>query len=346
MESDSQTVAQEEIEELEELEPTIGQLLRDARVEQNLSLDAVVQATRIRLTHIEDIESDRFDRIPSRGYLVGYIRNYSKFLNLDSEEITQKFKSSLSEETELGANSFSRHGDSRGFGEILRTNPSIIFGTLVAIAVLLVAGALWYVFTNTDLGNTDASEEVPSSTQSSVEPVTETTLTVVEESEVQAEDNSSIFSAVDSSGTSAFNTPSSVANEIDPPLENSAEIEQITATTESAPEPVIPAEEPMLVEVEEVEHEPEEEEIASEPQPVLVFEFEDASWIEVSDAEGEVLLNQLGNAGEILDIVDAEPPFEIKLGYAPGVQIQYRGESVELEQYIQNNKMASLVLAP
>ena len=48
-------------------------------------------------------------------------------------------------------------------------------------------------------------------------------------------------------------------------------------------------------------------------------------------------------AGDHLE-VRGEAPFTITLGYAPGVQLEYNGESVMLAQHTNDNDVAGLVL--
>ncbi len=62
----------------------------------------------------------------------------------------------------------------------------------------------------------------------------------------------------------------------------------------------------------------------------LALEFVKDSWVEVVDARDHILAVSLQRAGSRLDL-EGQPPFEIRLGFAPGVRITYRGEPVELE---------------
>lgn len=62
----------------------------------------------------------------------------------------------------------------------------------------------------------------------------------------------------------------------------------------------------------------------------LALEFVKDSWVEVVDARDHILAVSLQRAGSRLDL-EGQPPFEVRLGYAPGVRITYRGEAVELE---------------
>ncbi len=65
----------------------LGDLLRRTREEKGLSLDQVMEATRIRKEFLQALEEEDFDRLPAAVYVKGFLRNYATFLGLDPEEI-------------------------------------------------------------------------------------------------------------------------------------------------------------------------------------------------------------------------------------------------------------------
>jgi len=62
---------------------TIGQFLRQKRLEKQVALDQVSTETNIRINFLEAIESDRLDLIPSVSQARGFIRLYAAFLGLN-----------------------------------------------------------------------------------------------------------------------------------------------------------------------------------------------------------------------------------------------------------------------
>lgn len=70
----------------------VGLLLRSAREAQHLSLEDVERATKIRAKFLSAIEDDDFSKIPSLVYTKGFIKNYSEFLNLDSDMVLSYFR--------------------------------------------------------------------------------------------------------------------------------------------------------------------------------------------------------------------------------------------------------------
>lgn len=68
-------------------EEELGLLLKTRREELGLSIDDVVQETKIRSKYLLAIETGEFQVIPGEVYLRGFIRSYAKFLNLDSAQL-------------------------------------------------------------------------------------------------------------------------------------------------------------------------------------------------------------------------------------------------------------------
>ncbi len=74
---------------------SIGEQLRQARQAQDISLDQVSQATHIRLRYLEALEADQFDLLPSATQLRGFLRAYSEYLKLNSNELIQTLDGDL-----------------------------------------------------------------------------------------------------------------------------------------------------------------------------------------------------------------------------------------------------------
>lgn len=68
----------------------------------------------------------------------------------------------------------------------------------------------------------------------------------------------------------------------------------------------------------------------------LFFQFSEDCWVEIFDTEGEILYQDLMRSRQSLHLVGA-PPFQIRLGYAPGVTLAYNGEPVPLAPHTRNN---------
>jgi len=76
------------------LDPTvaIGAALAAARRSLGLSLEEISETTRVRVRHLEALESGRFDQLPSRPFTIGYVRAYAKALGLDADATASRFR--------------------------------------------------------------------------------------------------------------------------------------------------------------------------------------------------------------------------------------------------------------
>ncbi|MCY4523805.1 MAG: helix-turn-helix domain-containing protein [Halobacteriovoraceae bacterium] len=70
---------------------SIGKLLRQARMRQNVSLKAISQKTKINLSVLEYLEADDLKNLPNKTYVVGFIKSYAKVLGMDEKKCLDYF---------------------------------------------------------------------------------------------------------------------------------------------------------------------------------------------------------------------------------------------------------------
>lgn len=80
---------------------TIGQRLRAAREEKQLTLDKVFEATRIRVNYLRALEEDDLSVMPSPVQARGYLRNYAEHLGLDIDRLLEEMRASQQAATEI-----------------------------------------------------------------------------------------------------------------------------------------------------------------------------------------------------------------------------------------------------
>ena len=67
----------------------IGNFLRERREARGISLIEAEKDLKIRKKYLQALEEGNIDAIPGKTYLIGYLRNYSKYLGIDEENINQ-----------------------------------------------------------------------------------------------------------------------------------------------------------------------------------------------------------------------------------------------------------------
>jgi hypothetical protein len=70
---------------------TLGQYLHDARLVKNIDLRDAAQQTRISLQYLRALEDEDFSKLPGEVFVRGFLKNYSRFLNLDESEVMKRY---------------------------------------------------------------------------------------------------------------------------------------------------------------------------------------------------------------------------------------------------------------
>ncbi len=75
---------------------TVGQIIKSARIAKKASLEQVSEELKISINTLKDIELDCSIEDKNITFLIGHLRSYSNFLNLDSDKIIKMFKEQIS----------------------------------------------------------------------------------------------------------------------------------------------------------------------------------------------------------------------------------------------------------
>ena len=75
---------------------TVGEFFKSARKNQKIDLNTASQDLKIPLNLLENIEKNQFPSYINAVFLIGHIRSYAKYLNLDEKLLTENFKIQIS----------------------------------------------------------------------------------------------------------------------------------------------------------------------------------------------------------------------------------------------------------
>ena len=316
-----------------------GSSLRDAREAAGLSVSEVATRLKVPKTIVENVEAERFDALPARVFARAYIRSYANLVELDPDEMVSAYdrKAGQEESPEI---------ESRPLGTLPRILAALrkglrllrmqswVFGGTVILFAALAGIFLWFAWPS-DAPETSTPVEQPveqssqASTGDDAEPVTST-------------DGGSNESSTPADAPAPSN---GLAEPGGPVAQDEAPVPDAFGDAISDASPDGSPEEPPegLSEIQQT--------LASLSNPltytpgdahVLVFHFSSDCWVEVLDAAGGLLHQDLERAGDRLE-VRGDAPFSITLGYAPGAQLEYNGDPVMLSQHTHND-VARLVL--
>jgi len=76
----------------------------------------------------------------------------------------------------------------------------------------------------------------------------------------------------------------------------------------------------------------------------LLLRFNERSWVEVSEPDGRVLMSRNGEAGS-MELLNTTAPLLVVVGRPDAVQVEYRGQPVDLKPYVNSKGVARLMFA-
>jgi cytoskeletal protein RodZ len=121
---------------------SVGRYLRQRREEQEMSIEEVSRATRVPMTSVERIESDRFDELPGEVFVRGFLTAYARAVNLSPEDVLARYTASrrVAWVTPLPLSSPTKPPRGRRFGVAIAFVLLLILFTLALSIVLKPRG--------------------------------------------------------------------------------------------------------------------------------------------------------------------------------------------------------------
>lgn len=283
--------------------PTVGERIRRGRESAGLTAADLAQPLNLDLKVIEHIERDELDAVPGRPYILAYLRAWAGQLDLDAEALIAQYNA------QRAPGNGAVQGGNYPTLDVMEPRGGLgrrLFGWLV---ILLVIGIAIAGLSRLDTEQVRAWWADLSGEPAEVEqPVTD---------EPADSDRPPIEGALDEPPA--------------PPTESAMATPQAAAPTGALPEQRLAAiDSPVADEA----AAPGERAAAAEPAPatpVLVLRATEAdSWVEVRDGNGDRLMYDVLSAGEERSFTDAEGPFSLVLGQPRGLEVEYKGEPVDL----------------
>jgi cytoskeleton protein RodZ len=74
----------------------VGTRLKSAREARGLTLGDITERTKIPIRHLESIEASNFEALPGRTYSIGFVRSYSRALDLSAENMVDDLRLEMS----------------------------------------------------------------------------------------------------------------------------------------------------------------------------------------------------------------------------------------------------------
>ncbi|WP_027329061.1 RodZ domain-containing protein [Marinimicrobium agarilyticum] len=308
-----------------------GALLKSAREQAKLSEEDVARELRMTVTKVRALEADEYEKLHSDTFIRGYLRTYSKLLNLDPNTILDAYKQTRRE---------------AGLGDEPEESPLQInvpaparsMGKFIIWIIVLLAGiwalSVWFLGNRQDTvepapvmdpvsdvaPNGPANDGEPTQTGAFQDTPADPVATQSESpgnapvgSSAEGPDAALAQPTPGAGDTQAPQTQASVAAaESGNSLEEAASLNEPEAGTEN------------------------------DNLDQMRLSFTEECWLEVTDSRGDVLETDLMQPGQTLEL-QGEAPFTVKLGNAAGANIQLNGEPFEFDRPPSGRYMAVTV---
>src|SRR5262249_60184655 len=82
---------------------TAGELLKQGRLRQRLSIGECSKRTHIANRYLEALEEERWTDLPSESHRLGFLKTYSRFLGVSAEEILKIYTRQINLQTASGS---------------------------------------------------------------------------------------------------------------------------------------------------------------------------------------------------------------------------------------------------
>ncbi|MDN0081380.1 helix-turn-helix domain-containing protein [Crenobacter sp. SG2305] len=120
----------------------VGARLKAAREAAGLSLGDVADRLKLSIRQLEALESDNFDALPGPAFVRGFVRNYARFLDLDSAPLMAALESRVPSVAKVVENFAHEIEAAQEAAEpTRRRGPLVLLGLLVVAGL---AGAGWW----------------------------------------------------------------------------------------------------------------------------------------------------------------------------------------------------------
>ena len=163
---------------------TVGESFKRSRKSQKIDLNTVSQDLKISESLLGDIENNQFPSYINVTFLIGHIRSYAKYLNLDEKLLIENFKIQIS----FDGNNLNN--------EIRKPNTPVIqfsfFKALSFVSIIIISSSFYFLFiSSNDLQPEYAmTPNIPENLESTLEEI-EMKLSLEKKLIVDALDNTS-----------------------------------------------------------------------------------------------------------------------------------------------------------
>ena len=321
---------------------SVGKALREARERLGLSVADVSSQTKIVPRQIEALEADDFEHLPEIAFVRGFVRSYTRILQLDAKPLLAALPKPATETSQLLPASVEVPFPRAHSPQLQNL---LWLGGALLLLVPLVLYAVWHYTTPPQQpeATVETPLALPAATQiAPASPVAEADGMAASSVAVAETDASPVAASMPAAAStvpaaSAVQAPAVIAA---PAPVAPATVAHAAAPVQLAPVPSMAMKatpQPATLSVQPAAQAPKQQaETVAPPQAAaLRLMFGAESWTEVRDGSGRVISSQHNPAGSELRL-GGRAPFTLIIGRANAAQLYYRGKQVDLKPYTNN----------
>ncbi len=297
-----------------------GAELKAQREAAGHDLMAIATATRITRSKLAALEADDYEKLGGNTFVIGYIRQYAKWLGVDADPLVQAFERIVGEAPRAERDHQVQQESATGQEYFWKTYAESDNWLLKnSVSLLWVAAAILALVFLVSVVSKDTGKESPVATENH-----DSAAEVAETPDVDVSPEASL-GGVESDQALGETAPTETSDTA--PAEDRADLaaDEAPLPVEAIPNEDIPAP------AETIEPESVAQADSATPEPVgtdqLAMSFTGPCWVEVTDANGDLHVARLLEASDNLQVTGTAP-FEIMLGNARAVTLLVNGRVV------------------
>lgn len=303
---------------LQNKQASLGEVLRATREKKHLSIEDVSCTLRIPVPYLLALESEDYTRLPGSTYIKGYLRAYARLLGISSDEVIEKYQAAQADQpcSDLSFNPVLKRVEIHSplLSSKQGSVPLAPVVVLVMSVVLVFSYFYWQSGDSTAVGQLDLQKVSVESANGD--------LIVEDLSPVVA---SAKTSAVDAAQQIKYSPHTDEDKQL-------ALYENEDAPTEQPAEHVSVSGEKIKEEHSISENGSFLSDSFSQIVDSITLQAQEPCWVKVTDSKGGTLHVALMGPGESKSL-SGNGPFQLVLGNAKGIKVQFNGEEVDLGAY-------------
>ena len=306
-------MSESEVEQ-QQLVQNLSALLVEAREKLGLSQKDVAEQLFLPATFIRYIDDGLFEKLPKPAFIKGYLRSYSRVINLSGDEVVAQYEAEqeCQEQTAIRGVTEEHVGSSALTGPVLQTG-------VIGLATTVLVGLLVWAFSGED-----DEGLLPPAVMESVDPVP----AIVSLPSVESlQDDLSVIEI-----------------EPDMPSEGAAEpvVEAVAPVVEAPVSVAVRSDKDVTIE-RTSDDAYQYITVDANGFGQLEFVLTGDCWIEIEDGEGDSIYGDLNRENDILRVYGVAP-FKILLGLSSAVALRFNGDDIDLTEYTSSDQTAKLLL--